>query len=78
VGWNLSASQVRTLESDAVVGRRRFEKDFDPLAGMQAYSGAMNGSPKGSLSRHTSMAVSLEAIGLPSDGQSGVLLLTLS
>jgi hypothetical protein len=66
------------LETNAVIGGGWFEKDFDPLTGMETDSSAMHCPPQRSLSRHTSMAASLEAIGLPSDGQSGFLRLTLS
>ena len=49
---NLEAAQVGALEADAVVGRRRLERQRDLVAGMKADSGAGDGSTKGALRVH--------------------------
>ena len=66
---NLEAAQVGTLETDAVVGRRRLERQRDLVAGMQTDSGAGDGSSKCSLSVHDLS----RALGEPLSAQQSVL-----
>ena len=52
VRGNLDAAEVRALEANAVVGRRRLQRQRHLLAGMEADSGAVDRSTKGALQRH--------------------------
>ena len=49
---NLEAAEIGPLETDAVVGRSRLQRQRDLVAGMKSDSGAGDGSAKGSLRVH--------------------------
>ena len=51
-GRNLETAEIGPLEADAVVGRRRLQRQRDLVAGMKSDSGAGDRSAKGSLSVH--------------------------
>ena len=49
---NLETAEIRPLETDAVIGRSRLQRQRDLVAGMKSDSGAGHRSTKGSLSVH--------------------------
>ena len=51
-GRNLESAKVAALEPDAVVRRRRLERQRDFVAGMKADSGAGDGATEGALRVH--------------------------
>ena len=51
-GRNLEPAKIASLEPDAVVGRRRLQRQGDLVAGMKSDSGAGDRSAKGALSAH--------------------------
>ena len=52
---NLQTAQVAALKADAVISRRRFQRQRDFVAGMKSDSGAGDVTTKGALSVHDLM-----------------------